>query len=163
MYIRIILLWIGLFFTMQVSAQQTSPAARELVGEWVIAKVSTRLYAQDGGRLLDNRMIVSKDSIAMIRGFVPLSILFRMEDCTIIHSYGVETGKYTVRGNDQLIYFRSQGLKPDNSRVMEGPSWVYHIQNGAVLTIDMPPGNYVDKQSKLPVKLVYTCYYEKKK
>ncbi|MFX1705332.1 hypothetical protein PV783_15315 [Chitinophaga sp. CC14] len=163
MYIRIILLWIGLFFTIQLSAQQTSPAARELVGEWVITKVATKLYAQDGGRLLDSRTIVSKDSIAMVRGFVPLSISFRMEDCTIIHSYGVEAGKYTVRGNDQLIYFRSQGLKPDNKPVTEGPSWEYHILNGIVLTINMPPGNYVDKQSKLPVKLVYTCYYEKKK
>lgn len=163
MYIRIILLSISIFFTISLSAQQTSPAARELVGEWKIVKVSTRLYAQDGGRLLDNRTIFSKDSIAGVHGFVPLSIIFRMEDCTVIHSYGVEAGKYTIRGNDQLVYFRSQGLKPGDSKAMEGPSWEYHVLDGSMLTIEMPPGYYLDKQSKLPVKLAYTCYYEKKK
>lgn len=163
MYIRTTLLCIGIFFTVNLSAQQASPAARELVGEWKMVKVSTQLYAQDGGRLLDNRMIYSRDSIAAIHGFVPLSIIFSMEDCTIIHNYGVEAGKYTVRGNSQLVYFRQQGLKPGASKAMEGPSWEYHILNGTMLTIEMPPGYYQDKQSKLPVKLAYTCYYEKKK
>lgn len=164
MYIRIVLLFISIFFVGKISAQQVSPAFRELMGEWRLTKVSMKLYSQYGGAPMEEKIIGTLDSIRTINGFIPLSMQFREEDCIVEFRGGIEMGRYTVSSPHQLVYQRREGLRPDSTkRITAGPLWQYDVQSNTLLSIRMPESYFVDRKTKLPVKLAYTCYYEKKK
>lgn len=160
MYIRHILIVVILFFGGKVYAQDSIPAAGILAGNWNITRVVTKTYSQQDRKLLQEKVLTGTDAIRAIRGFVPLRIMFQGHDCSIQHSYGVESGIYTTDGNGHLWYKRKGNEALPVEAVKSGLPWNYSMEAGKTLILEMPPSYYSESGTNLAVKLIYTCYYE---
>jgi hypothetical protein len=141
---------------------QTASEVERLKGTWQIEKVVVKLYAQQGGTLLEEKTYISTDSLVHVNAFVPLEIQFSSQVCIITHRAGQEAGKYTIPVNGILDYERG-GLSPQTpeQQVLQ-TEYTYQLLQSTKLAINMPPAFYRDNVRNLPVKLVYTCYYRKK-
>jgi len=162
MYVRHILIAIVLLFAGKVSAQDSVRSAGALIGKWSITKVVTKIYSQKDQKLIQEKVLTAADAFKTIHGFVPLVMSFGEQDCRMQHAYGVESGRYTVDANSHLWYKRGEN-KPQQpvADVRSGPFWGCKMEDNKVLILEMPASYYNEDGTNLPVKLEYTCYYER--
>ncbi|HEY9261440.1 hypothetical protein [Chitinophaga sp.] len=162
MYIRHILIVMILFFAGKVSAQDSVLSAKVLQGKWHITKVVSKTYSQQDRKLLQEKVLATTDAFKTVRGFVPLVMLFREQNCSIQHAYGVESGQYTVDLSSRLWYRRGE-YKPQQpaADIKSGSFWLCKMEDNKILILEMPASYYNEDGTNLPVKLVYTCYYER--
>jgi|GEM_PF-1443198 len=155
-----------------LQAQERSDTAR-LKGEWVVEKVETKLFTQEGNTLLETKTYTSPDDMKAINAFVPLSIKFGRHDCTITSPSGTERGNYTLPQNGIFQYLQEDALRLAQQRLkkqasrreligLAGTEYSYRLQQSSALVLNMPAAFYKDTNKNLAVKLVYTCYYRKK-
>ncbi|WP_217603524.1 hypothetical protein [Chitinophaga sp. GbtcB8] len=143
-------------------AQQNATDAERLKGEWQIEKVVVKTFAQQGNKLLEEKTYSVVDSMIRINGFVPLGIQFRDLDCIITHRGGQEGGKYSIPANGILDYQHSIPSAQSQKEEVFEYEYTYQLPQPDRLVISMPAAFYKDNVRNLPVKLVYTCYYQKK-
>jgi PhoPQ-activated pathogenicity-related protein len=158
-----------------LSYGQNAPAdtAALLKGEWQIEKIKVELHAQQGNMLLEIRTYTSVDSMKRINAFVPLAITFLEKDCIVEHQGGTDQGRYKVERNGVLEYMqegvylqlqehmKKRGLTPDPD-AFSGEYYSYRLTNPSRLVLRMPASFYQDNNRNLAVKLICTCYYQKK-
>lgn len=162
MYIRHILIVMVLIFAGKLQAQDSILSTRVLIGKWNITKVVTKTYSQTDRKLLQEKVLTTTEAFKTVRGFVPLGMLFRERDCRMQHTYGVESGQYAVDVNSHLWYKRGEN-KPQQPAVdiKSGAFWGCKMEDNKTLILEMPASYYNEDGTNLPVKLVYTCYYER--
>jgi len=143
-------------------AQQNATEAERLKGEWQIEKVVVKLLAQQDGKVLEERTYTAVDSMKRVNGFVPLNLQFRGFDCIITHGAGQVSGKYTIPVNGLIAYQRSNVSAQATGEQVVVERYIYQLPQANKLLLRMPAAFYRDNTRNLPVKLVYTCYYQKK-
>lgn len=156
----------------ELQAQERSDTVR-LKGEWLIEKVETKLFTQEGNTLLETKTYTSPDDMKTINAFVPLNMRFGRYDCTITSPSGTERGNYTLPQNGIFQYLEEEVLRQARQQLknrgsrrelvgLAGTEYSYSLPQLSTLVLNMPATFYKDINRNLAVKLVYTCYYRKK-
>jgi hypothetical protein len=133
-------------------AQEPATDAGRLQGEWQLENVKSALYAQEGNKLIEERVWVA-DSTRALNVFVPLVIRMTNGEYTIEHKAGMEEGTFTVPVNGMLGF-----VTKNEPAIIYG----YQLPQSTTLEVKMPAAFYKDNTRRQAVKLVYTCYYRKK-
>ncbi|HVI47117.1 MAG TPA: hypothetical protein VM802_19730 [Chitinophaga sp.] len=147
-----------------VAGQQTDLKVDKFSGEWEFSKVEMKLYAQDDGRLLEDKVFTTTESTKNINGLVPFSIKFSRHQCIISHRNGIEGGEFRLINDKEFTFSPDvQGKENLNStNRIPAITYRYRIEDRNWLAIDMPAAFYKDNIRGVAVRLLYTCYYQLK-
>lgn len=122
-------------------------------GNWVIEKAEVKVYAQRGGRLLEERTVTAEEQLRQIYPEIVLDMMFSGNTYALQFNSVMNQGTFSVVTGSLAMQSDVTGTLP--------LLWPYRF-SGAKLIIEMPATYFKDMQRNEAVKQQVTCSFHKK-